>query len=339
MVPSGIANSRLHITPELRDTLAYVDLAHVDDFQTLVKYVALVRGARFETDEDYLKFLDRTSAPRFGDEAEADAWLKGVAGAQFATDLQYELSRESFEPDSNLLYKVPLTYAFEPMVARKHDELVHMLEAKTLSPGRDAFLPYMWGASVILDKQDAPPRFFYAPAARPGARAVLADHYLRAEGDLDARGIITNTLIDVTKEPVLVGGDADAAGRFLGPGSASDASAGAVAPGTATVVADTGNVVTVDVDARKNAILFLADCWYPLIRATVDGADASVWPANYAYRAVPVPAGKHVVEFRYRPLDLYAGIAMTFAGIVALVAVARAWRRGARRAGGLKRLG
>ena len=35
-------------------------------------------------------------------------------------------------------------------------------------------------------------------------------------------------------------------------------------------------------------------------RASVDGREAEMYRANYAWRAVFVPAGEHVVEFNYR---------------------------------------
>jgi uncharacterized membrane protein YfhO len=86
-------------------------------------------------------------------------------------------------------------------------------------------------------------------------------------------------------------------------------------------VADTGNSVVVETQAAKPAILFLSDCWYPLIKARVDGRTAPLWRADYAYRAVPVGAGRHEIEFVYEPLDLYAGVAITLIAVIMLLAV------------------
>ena len=66
----------------------------------------------------------------------------------------------------------------------------------------------------------------------------------------------------------------------------------------------------------------LLDSYYPGWRAYVDGKQAEILRANYAFRAVRVPAGKHRVEFVYRPRSFYAGLSVTsvalLIGIVAL---------------------
>jgi len=45
--------------------------------------------------------------------------------------------------------------------------------------------------------------------------------------------------------------------------------------------------------------LYYADCWHPGWRASVDGAPRPVRRANLAYKAVPLHAGRNVVEFRF----------------------------------------
>jgi hypothetical protein len=47
-------------------------------------------------------------------------------------------------------------------------------------------------------------------------------------------------------------------------------------------------------------LLVVADNWFPAWRASVDGAEAPVLRAYHTLRAVPVPAGEHVVEMSYR---------------------------------------
>ena len=43
----------------------------------------------------------------------------------------------------------------------------------------------------------------------------------------------------------------------------------------------------------------------------VDGKEARILVANYAFRAVEVRGSKHRVEFRYRPRLFYAGLSVT----------------------------
>jgi hypothetical protein len=55
--------------------------------------------------------------------------------------------------------------------------------------------------------------------------------------------------------------------------------------------------------------------------ASVDGRAAEVLRANVAFRAVPVPSGRHVVELEYRPRALSLGLAASAAALVACVAL------------------
>jgi hypothetical protein len=41
--------------------------------------------------------------------------------------------------------------------------------------------------------------------------------------------------------------------------------------------------------------------WHPWWRVCVDGAAADMLKANVLFRAVAVPAGKHLVRFRFHP--------------------------------------
>jgi hypothetical protein len=57
--------------------------------------------------------------------------------------------------------------------------------------------------------------------------------------------------------------------------------------------------------------LVLLDSYYPGWVSSVDGREMPTLRANYAFRAVEVPAGKHRVEFRYKPWTFYAGLGVT----------------------------
>jgi len=66
--------------------------------------------------------------------------------------------------------------------------------------------------------------------------------------------------------------------------------------------------VEIGVNGDTNGYLVLSDAWYPGWRATVDGVEASVLRANYAFRAVPVSAGEHLVRFEFKPLSWKIGL-------------------------------
>ncbi len=92
----------------------------------------------------------------------------------------------------------------------------------------------------------------------------------------------------------------------------------AVAGRTAVAAAGTGRIleyqnqrVLCEVESNSPGYLVLLDSYYPGWQAYVDGKEARILAANYAFRAVEVRAGKHRVEFRYRPRSFYAGLSVT----------------------------
>jgi hypothetical protein len=71
------------------------------------------------------------------------------------------------------------------------------------------------------------------------------------------------------------------------------------------------NKAEMEIDAEHPGRLVLLDNNYPGWLATVDGKDVAIEGFNRIYRAVPVPAGKHRVDFRYEPMSFRYGRWMT----------------------------
>jgi len=112
-----------------------------------------------------------------------------------------------------------------------------------------------------------------------------------------------------------------------------EARAGQPAMGEARVVDYRSGRVVVEVAAGAAGYLVLLDTYYPGWRAYRDGAQVPVRRANYAFRAVDVPAGTHRVEFRYQPRSFYLGLAVTalslVMGLFVMVLEGRSSRRSA----------
>ncbi len=77
--------------------------------------------------------------------------------------------------------------------------------------------------------------------------------------------------------------------------------------------------VQLEADSPHGGWLVLSDLYFPGWRATVDGADTPIFPANYLFRAVRVEPGHHVVAFTYRPSSLYAGLVLCSVAFVAII--------------------
>jgi len=80
------------------------------------------------------------------------------------------------------------------------------------------------------------------------------------------------------------------------------------------------NEVALDVDTPGPALLRLADLWYPDWTARVDGRLVPVLRADYLLRAVPVPAGRHRVVFRYESPAVRTGMLVSLLSLAVILA-------------------
>jgi len=95
----------------------------------------------------------------------------------------------------------------------------------------------------------------------------------------------------------------------------------AYAPESYTVVARTS----------VPAYLVFSEVWYPGWRAWVDGAETPIYRADFAFRAVYVPAGEHTIVMRFDPPAWRMGLTITVLTLLALAGWALlAWRRSVR---------
>ncbi len=83
----------------------------------------------------------------------------------------------------------------------------------------------------------------------------------------------------------------------------------------AAAVRWTPNAVTVR--ASGPGRLVLSEISYPGWQVLVDGQPVAGEVAHEVLRTVPLPAGEHVVMWRFRPRDLYVGMALALLGLVA----------------------
>jgi hypothetical protein len=79
----------------------------------------------------------------------------------------------------------------------------------------------------------------------------------------------------------------------------------------------------IDVEATDAGWLVMVETFDPNWVATVDGAPAPLLRANVAFRAVPVPAGRHHVSLAYRPRSVVWGACLSGVGLLWLAALCR----------------
>jgi hypothetical protein len=78
--------------------------------------------------------------------------------------------------------------------------------------------------------------------------------------------------------------------------------------------------VRVEAELERPGYVVLVDSYDPGWIASADGRPATLLRANVAFRAVPVGAGRHVLELVYRPRAVYVGFCLTAACLLGLMA-------------------
>ena len=68
-------------------------------------------------------------------------------------------------------------------------------------------------------------------------------------------------------------------------------------------------------------MLVLSEVYYPAWKAYIDGRPAPIYRADHLLRAIPVPAGEHMVELRYESWTLRVGTAVSLLTGLMLVAL------------------
>lgn len=159
---------------------------------------------------------------------------------------------------------------------------------------------------VLYENRQALPRAFYVPRLTVEGDARRLLHRL-AEGADDPR---RSALIEAPPPSGFVGTD-DGAGE-----------------GAAEFVVDEPERVVLRVQAPARGFLYLADQYHRGWTAAVNRLPTPIVRANHVFRAVEVPAGESIVEFRYTPASVRIGAAITVGTLagLALLAIA-AWRR------------
>lgn len=93
------------------------------------------------------------------------------------------------------------------------------------------------------------------------------------------------------------------------------------------IVSESPSRVDISIVAPMDGWLVLSDTWYPGWRASLDGTPVNIYPANYLFRAVNLPAGEHRVQFLYHPTCFWIGLILSVIGCCLLIVV---WWRSTR---------
>jgi len=142
---------------------------------------------------------------------------------------------------------------------------------------------------------------------KPGDLPLVArttDGYIYENVDALPRVLFATGAMSADFAGMLANGvwpDADLRTTVLLEGVARDAAAPR-RPGTARIARYRNTEVILEADSPDGGWVVLNDLWHPWWSAEVDGRPAEILRANVLFRAVAVPAGRHTLRFRFRPL-------------------------------------
>jgi hypothetical protein len=222
-------------------------------------------------------------------------------------------------PDVGVIDGIPSANNFDAFVFERYAVLVEELDSLP-EEQRDRWLDMMDVGVVWEWPQDADePVLRYLPQG-----AVRAWGVCRAEwviGPADA----WNALIDPQFDP--------AQSVILEAGRGSEGADCPSPPRVEILPGSDPNGVRIAVDFPAGGYLVLADMNDDGWEAFLDDGSVPVLQADYALRAVRVPAGEHIVEFRYTPPAFWLGAVLSCiaAGLLAAGGIAGWLRKRGRR--------
>jgi hypothetical protein len=95
-----------------------------------------------------------------------------------------------------------------------------------------------------------------------------------------------------------------------------------------TMAAESPDRLKLTTTSDAPGLLMLSESYDPGWKAYVDGEQVDVLVADHLLRAVPLPAGEHIVELRYEPRSLQIGVAISTATALVVIGalVVAGWR-------------
>ena len=186
-------------------------------------------------------------------------------------------------------------YEGDPLALRRYAGLLDLAYADPHALGH-ANVAYVAGVkgprtmTLAPDFKSVRPQIFAVPAVAPAVawypKASLVPDEPAAIAALRTTPPGSRAILE---EASLAPDERSAVARLGGQGD--------VVPGR--IVALARNHLSAEVDAPGPGLVVVDEAYHPGWTATVDGAPAHVLPANGAFRAVLVGAGKHTIEMRF----------------------------------------
>ncbi len=245
------------------------------------------------TDEEYLKFDRFFRFDTFNPFTEGGSWIA---------------LRESLLPNLNVIDRIPSANNFDPLVPSRYAKWMATVESS--SGERKENLLRVMNVSIIeqVDKNSNGDLKFIPSTSFRRIRWVPCS--IRVNSGEEALRIITDSDVDFEAKVILEGE----------PTQTDDSCKGDDDTKLVELRNDPRNM-KLEVEAKQDGYLFIADTWYPGWKAYLDGEKVEILRANYLFKAIPVRAGHHEVEMVYKPGLYYLGATLSGAAWIVLISV------------------
>jgi hypothetical protein len=219
----------------------------------------------------------------------------------FNPGVDWETIREMALPNTSLIDGVGSVNNFDPMLTDRYTTFFSALEELDLSKQND-LLAWMGVAYRIAADPDDPLDVIFEPLATTGRVHLVAEARFVTSAE-EALDLLTSGDVDFYTQ-VILEGETQHQVRGEGTGQIIE------------VTEPSPNRISISVDTQDDGWLVLADSWYPGWRAYLDGSRTEIYRANYLFRAIALPGGRHSVEFRYQPPAFNIGSLITVTGLI-----------------------
>lgn len=233
-----------------------------------------------------------------------------LAGGDFATNryMNFGISSLGGYHPAKLAVYANFISAMDAALQKSNFHLLNVMNARFVVASYPfanipSLQPVWQGADI-----DGRKRFIYENTASL-PRVFVVDRYRVLEADealallptLPSSGIDLSETVLLEKEP------------RIRPVSKEGASA--------SITRYTLDEIRVDAKLPAAAILVLSEVYYPKWKVYVDGKEGEILKADYAVRAVSLPAGGHEVVFRYDTATLERGLLISVVTLVIVLTV------------------
>ncbi|MDD5238343.1 MAG: YfhO family protein [Candidatus Omnitrophica bacterium] len=237
------------------------------------------------------------------------------------------LSLGTINRNAAVRYKIPSIGGYSGVIPKRYNEFMNLLhgaslqEAALLDDIRQSspLLKLLNTKFIVTDKiyktfdfslykhvfNNNTVDIYEAPFTLP--RVFIVRKALFREKRDDIFKILLGNSFDFTKTAILEGEGI----RLKDSGNGND-----FIEQRAVVSSYLPNKVVVNAEAKEDGYLVLCDNYYPGWKAYVDGKKAGIFKADYIFRAVYMPKGRHTIEFVFSPFSFKLGLIISLAFLI-----------------------